>query len=78
MSDWRARHPFMVGQIVWPKAGSPYLSATPFTPRTVSMRGESVRGLWVALEGIAYEFPVDQFTSVAPMPPVSDEIEGAD
>lgn len=75
--DWKTRHPFRVGQVVWPKAGSPYLSATPFTPREITMRGESVRGLWITFAGIAYEFPVDHFTAVPPMPPVIDESEVA-
>lgn len=74
---WKLRHPFKIGQVVWPKAGSPYLAANPYKPREVVMRGESVRGLWIALAGIVYEFPIDQFTSVAPMPPVTDESEGA-
>lgn len=62
LTDWKSRHPFKVGQVVWPKAGSPYLSATPHRPRTVSMRGESSLGLWITFEGIAYEFPVSHFT----------------
>lgn len=42
------------------------------------MRGESDRGLWLALSGIAYEFPIDDFTAVPPMAPAidADETEG--
>jgi hypothetical protein len=80
LTDWKSRHPFKVGQVVWPKAGSLYLSATPHRPRTVSMRGESSLGLWITFEGIAYEFPVSHFTEVPPMLPVIDatDSEGAE
>lgn len=77
LGDWKARHPFQVGHVVWPKAGSPYLSATPHKPREIAMRGESDRGLWIQLAGIPYEFPVDHFTAVPPMPLVIDESEVA-
>ena len=36
------------------------------------MRGESDRGLWIVLEGIAYEFPIDDFSAVPPMAPAED------
>lgn len=78
--DWKARHPFAIGQMVWPRCGSPYFSNAPTVSRQVMMRGETERGLWIALDGIAYEFPADQFTAVRPMPPVTEakEIEGAE
>ena len=69
-TDWRARHPMTLGQKVWPRIPDRYPTLT--EGRKVVMRGESERGLWVALENIAYEFPADDFTSVAPMPQVTD------
>jgi len=70
-SDWRSRHPFTLGQKVWPRIDSRYPTLT--EGRKVVMRGESDRGLWIALEHIAYEFPAADFTSTAPMPPVTDD-----
>lgn len=78
MSDWRARHPFTVGQKVYPRPGGRAERLGLTQPRTVAMRGESDRGLWLALSGIAYEFPIDDFTAVPPMAPAidADETEG--
>jgi hypothetical protein len=78
MSDWKTRHPFTVGQKVYPRIGGRAERLGLAQPRTVAMRGESDRGLWLALSGIAYEFPIDDFTAVPPMAPAidADETEG--
>lgn len=70
ITDWRARHPFTLGQKIWPRIPDRYPTLT--EGRKVVMRGESNLGLWVALENIAYEFPVGDLTSTAPMPQVID------
>lgn len=73
VSDWRSRHPFTVGQKIWPRIPEKYPTLT--DGRKISMRGESERGLYVLLENIAYEFPASDFISVAPMPAVSEAEE---
>lgn len=72
MSDWKTRHPFTVGQKVYPRIGGRAERLGLAQPRTVAMRGESDRGLWLALSGIAYEFPIDDFTAVPPMAPARE------
>lgn len=70
--DWKARHPFAVGQKVYPRPGGRVERLGLSQPRIVAMRGESDRGLWIVLEGIAYEFPIDDFSAVPPMAPAED------
>jgi hypothetical protein len=62
VSDWKARHPFTLGQYVHAKRA--VHGITPLLAHRIYMRGESERGLWIAFEAIAYEFSVDDFEAV--------------
>lgn len=68
---WQARHPFTLGLVVYPRDPARYPGLA--GGNAVHMRGESVRGLWIAFAGIAYEFPADDFTAVPPMPAAWEE-----
>lgn len=57
---WQDRHPFTLGQIVRPVPGLRGLPG-PDVPLRVWMRGESERGLWIAFEGVPYEFRAADF-----------------
>lgn len=60
-SDWRDRHPFKLGDQVVRKN-----PAGPNVVSTVAMRGESERGLWIAFEGVPYEFAAADFELLSP------------
>ena len=78
MPDWKSRHPFTSGQLVWAKPWGPCAQVTASGGRSVYMRGESDLGLWIAFEGVPYEFSVHDFTAVAPMPPAHEAAGAAD
>lgn len=59
VTDWKARHPFKVGDKVVAKRSMGLL-----TVHEVWMRGESERGLWIAFAGIPYEHSVDDFEAL--------------
>lgn len=75
-TDWKARHPFPIGRKVYCKAGRYVPGLRAGVAYTVQMRGESPRGLWVALADVTpYEFPVEDLTDVSPMPAVLEDVE---
>lgn len=59
VTDWKARHPFKVGDKVVARR-----SVGPPIVQQVGMRGESELGLWIAFEGIPFEYAVDDFQAL--------------
>ena len=59
VTDWKARHPFKVGDKVVARR-----SVGPLIVQQVWMRGESELGLWIAFEGVPFEYSVDDFEAL--------------
>lgn len=74
-TDWQARHPFAIGQVVYVRPWSVHAGLDPARGRPVHMRGESDAGLWIAFAGLPMAFPVSDFTAVPPLPPVVDDAQ---
>ena len=67
--NWKARHPFAVGQEIYgrqvPALQSFGMFITAGKAYRVHMRGEDAHGLWVSVIGVVERLPVRIFTAEA-------------
>jgi hypothetical protein len=74
---WKARHPFIIGQVVYARAGG---ELAPMTAVTIHMRGEDDQGCWFgSRDHPRRRFACADFTgAMPPGPGVSVGAAGAD
>lgn len=70
MSEWKERHPFPLGCIVIAKPHAALkgydTDLEPGRRYRVRMRGEDAHGLWVGVEGVLAQLPIDLFMAEDP------------